>query len=114
MQRQHHHQAADAAGLAAPNAALNDEGSGANRTPLENNQPNDSAATAPACLDKSAARKPWLNVQARCLLAGFTAALIDDDAGRPVLLVSRWALTRSFSSVADADAWLSRVKGDAQ
>jgi hypothetical protein len=56
-------------------------------------------------------RKAWLNLQAKCLMAGFPASLIDDDAGQPLLIVSRWALTKSFSSVAEADAWLARVGG---
>jgi hypothetical protein len=56
-------------------------------------------------------RKGWLNVQAKCLMAGFPASLIDDDAGKSLLVVSRWALTRSFSSVAEAETWLARVGG---
>ncbi|MFT3818297.1 MAG: hypothetical protein QM750_11955 [Rubrivivax sp.] len=59
------------------------------------------------------ATKDWRTVQARCLLAGFTANLIDGDDGRPMLVVSRWALTRAFSSPADAESWLQRVTGSA-
>ena len=54
-------------------------------------------------------RKAWSTAQAKCLLAGFTAALIDDDGGKPQLIVSRWALTRAFASPAEAEAWLRRV-----
>jgi hypothetical protein len=56
-------------------------------------------------------RKAWATVQARCTLAGFTANLIDGDDGRPMLVVSRWALTRSFATPAEAEAWLQRVAG---
>jgi hypothetical protein len=69
----------------------------------ENEHPNSAASTD--------IRKPWLNVQAKCLMAGFPASLIDDDAGKPLLVVSRWALTRNFSSVAEAETWLARVEG---
>lgn len=54
-------------------------------------------------------RKPWKNLQARCLLAGVSAELIDDDAGRPMLVVTCGALTRSFTIVAEAGAWLQRT-----
>lgn len=55
--------------------------------------------------------KPWRNVQAKCILAGHHASLIDDDAGRPMLIVSRWALCKSFTSVAEVEAWLAQVTG---
>lgn len=63
--------------------------------------------------DTSAAQtlKDWRTVQAECLLAGFKADLIDGDDGRPMLVVSRWALTRSFSAPAEARMWLARVAG---
>ena len=69
------------------------------------------AGTGAVCLDRTAALKPWLRLQAECLMAGFPASLIDGDDGRPLLVVSRWALCRSFSSVPDAEAWLARVSG---
>jgi hypothetical protein len=56
-------------------------------------------------------RKASATVQARCALAGFKADVIDGDDGRPMLAVSRWALTRSFSTPAEAEAWLRRVAG---
>lgn len=62
-----------------------------------------------ACLDKAVSLKPWLRLQAECLIAGFPATLTDGDDGRPLLVVSRWALTRAFSTVAEAEGWLSRV-----
>lgn len=54
-------------------------------------------------------QKDWLRAQALCLLAGFKADLIDGDEGNPMLVVSRWALTRAFVSPADVTAWLERV-----
>lgn len=59
------------------------------------------------------ALKPWKTAQARCLLAGFTAALTDGDDGRPMLVVSRWALCRSFTELDELEAWLRRVTGSA-
>lgn len=55
--------------------------------------------------------KAWKTAQARCLLAGFQAVLSDDDAGRPMLIVSRWAMTRGFADLAELDQWLRRLKG---
>lgn len=57
--------------------------------------------------------KPWRTLQAECLLAGFSANLIESDEGRPLLVVSRWALCKSFDDVAQARAWLARVTGSA-
>jgi hypothetical protein len=97
-----HTQQAHGAGQVMP---TNDKADAANagQVEQENGHPNSAATTN--------ARKPWLNLQAGCLMAGFPASLIDDDAGQPLLVVSRWALTRSFSSVAEAEAWLARVGG---
>lgn len=67
------------------------------------------AGTGAVCLDRTAAVKPWLRLQAECLMAGFPASLIDGDNGKPLLVVSRWALCRSFSSAPEAEAWLARV-----
>jgi hypothetical protein len=53
--------------------------------------------------------KAWATAQARCALAGFTANLIEGDDGRPMLVVSRWALTRAFDSLAEVETWLARV-----
>ncbi|MCA0241117.1 MAG: hypothetical protein LCI02_09650 [Proteobacteria bacterium] len=57
----------------------------------------------------NAERKAWATVQAQCALAGFKADLIDNDDGCLMLIVSRWALTRSFSLPADVESWLRRV-----
>jgi hypothetical protein len=97
-----HTQQAHRAGQVMP---TNDKADAANAGQVDQqNGRLNSAATANA-------RKPWLTVQAEFLMAGFPASLIDDDAGQPMLVVSRWALTRSFSSVAEAEAWLARVGG---
>jgi len=56
-------------------------------------------------------RKAWRTAQARATLAGFTATLGETDDGRPELLVSRWALTRGFDSLAELDRWLLMVTG---
>lgn len=60
-------------------------------------------------LTTDADRKAWTTIQARCALSGFKADLIDNDDGCLMLIVSRWALTRSFTSPAEAEAWLQRV-----
>lgn len=55
------------------------------------------------------AAKTWRTIQAQCLLEGFKADLIEGDDGRPQLIVSRWALCRSFSTPDEAATWLARV-----
>lgn len=55
--------------------------------------------------------KPWRTAQARVSLAGYQAELLDGDDGRPMLIVSRWALTRSFRDIDEANAWIARVVG---
>jgi hypothetical protein len=93
------------AGQVTPTKDKADDANAGQVVDQENRHPNSAASTD--------IRKGWLNVQAKCLMAGFPASLIDDDAGQPLLVVSRWALTRSFSSVAEAETWLARVGGAA-
>lgn len=56
-------------------------------------------------------RKAWLRVQAQLLLVGFLAELTQGDDGQPLLIVSRWALTRSFTNIVEAQGWAARVGG---
>ena len=65
------------------------------------------------CASATARRKPWVTVQAGVLVAGYRADLLEGDDGRPLLIISRWALTRSFTEVTDARAWLALVTGRA-
>jgi hypothetical protein len=58
-------------------------------------------------------RKAWSTMQARATLAGFRADLIEGDDGRPMLIVSRWAVCRSFTSLTEAGAWCDQVAGEA-
>lgn len=63
----------------------------------------------PLAIAPTAALKPWLTLQAECLLAGYRADLVEGDDGRPLFVISRWAMTRSFTDLAAAQTWLSRV-----
>ena len=53
--------------------------------------------------------KAWKTAQAECLLAGFAAHLVEDDRGRPMLIVSLHSLTRSFASAESVRSWLREV-----
>ena len=102
---------AAALGLAAPTRLT--EGCPESEAPpgkvaLLNNKNFNSPSTVPT---SAAARKPWLNLQARYLLQKFHASLLDGDDGKPLLVVSRWALCKSFTDLAVAEAWLKRVGG---
>lgn len=51
--------------------------------------------------------------RARAALAGVTMARIENDAGRMVYIVSRWAMTRELEDLDAVEAWLDRVAGSA-
>ena len=85
--------------MAAHSPPRNEEGA-ASTAPSVNQEQNEHAQYA----GPSASSKAWLG-----LLAGFVATLTEDDAGSMMLVVSRWALTKSFSSLAAADDWIRRV-----
>lgn len=55
--------------------------------------------------------KEWRTAQAQALLAGYAAELGEDDAGRPELIVTRWAMTRAFSDLVEFEHWLLRARG---
>lgn len=55
--------------------------------------------------------KEWRTDQAQALHAGYAAILGEDDAGRPELIVSRWAMTRAFVAVEEFDLRLRRAPG---
>lgn len=63
------------------------------------------AATLARALDA----KRLANATARAALWGGVLTVIDGDDGRPLLIVSRWALCRSFTSLDDVDAFLEKV-----
>lgn len=69
--------------------------------------------SAAAELERKAECKPWVTAQARATLAGFHAALTETDDGRPMLVVSRWAMTRAFDNLPELEVWLQRVSGRA-
>jgi hypothetical protein len=48
-------------------------------------------------------------LKAECLLWGGTLTEIDGDDGKPLIVISRWALTRCFASLDEVAAWLRRV-----
>lgn len=54
-------------------------------------------------------RKRFATLQARAALASVAAILTEGDDGRPQIIVSRWALCRSFTSLDDLEDWLDRV-----
>lgn len=56
--------------------------------------------------------KPWITGLARVfLLPGHVATLMDGDDGRPLLIVSRGAWTKSFTDLQALDEWLHRIAG---
>jgi len=100
---------AAALGQGAANAPPgNDDGREVDLTAAGNNQSTTDTADSAGNHDD---RKAWLRVQAQLLLAGFLAELTEGDDGQPLLIVTRWALTRSFTNIAEAQIWAARVGG---
>jgi hypothetical protein len=54
-------------------------------------------------------RKRIATCQARAALVGATVVEIPSDDGRPELILSRWALTRAFSDLAELERTLDRM-----
>ena len=53
------------------------------------------------------------SIRARCAREGITFHTGKDQMGRDVYLVSRWAMSRTFDSLAEVSAWLDQVTGKA-
>lgn len=53
--------------------------------------------------------KRLATTKARCALWGAVMSVIEGDDGRPMILITRWALTRSFSDLDEVEQWLDRV-----
>lgn len=53
--------------------------------------------------------KRYHTLRARAALAGVQLYEIDDDHGKTVYIVSRWALTLQLDCLDDAEKWLDRV-----
>ncbi len=54
---------------------------------------------------------PIDTLRARCALVGIALHVTTDDHGQTVFIASRWALTRTFETLAEVEAWLDRVTG---
>lgn len=55
--------------------------------------------------------KPWRTAQAEEAIAGYSAVLIESDSGRPELIITRWAMTRSFADLEEFASWLRCARG---
>lgn len=49
--------------------------------------------------------------RARCALAGVALHQIENDHGKTVYIVSKWALTRELADLEAVSAWLEKVTG---
>jgi len=56
------------------------------------------------------ADKRVCNARARVALLGGTLHIIDDDRGRPVFIVSRWALTKELPDIEAVETWLAQAE----
>lgn len=58
-----------------------------------------------------ALNKQYATLRARCALAGVMLHQIENDYGKTVYIVSRWALCRELPDLESAAAWLDCVTG---
>jgi len=67
-------------------------------------------ASAAEQLRVAEADKRVCNARARIALLGGTLHVIDNDRGRPVFVVSRWALTKELADIEAVERWLAQVE----
>lgn len=51
---------------------------------------------------------------ARCALFGLVLNVLEDDHGKPLYVATRWAITRSFSSLQELEKWLDKLNKEAR
>lgn len=59
----------------------------------------------------AATRKLYETLRAKCALEQIALHEFEGDNGRPIYIVSRWALTKQLESLDEVEAWLPRVTG---
>jgi hypothetical protein len=62
-------------------------------------------------MSADAPEKRLATAKARAAMAGVELHAIEDDGGRPLFVCVKWALTASFTSLIEVEAWLSKVEG---
>ena len=68
-------------------------------------------ATLPPAQKIGNVQKQLATLHARCALAGVTLHQIENDHGKTVYIVSKWALTRELADLDAVSAWLEKVTG---
>lgn len=68
-------------------------------------------ATLPPAQKIGNTQKQLATLRARCALAGVTLHQIENDHGKTVYIVSKWALTRELADLDAVSAWLEKVTG---
>lgn len=66
---------------------------------------------SPAVCESVADAKRLATLRARCALVGIALHAIEDDAGRPAYIASKWALTRQCSSLDEVEHLLRSIGG---
>lgn len=55
--------------------------------------------------------KAVATLTARAALAGVVLHTVEDDAGNPLFIATKWSLTRQMGTVAEVDEFLQRLGG---
>lgn len=61
-------------------------------------------------LQRRKADKAFATLQVRAALAGAQLVRSTDDRGRETFIVSQWALTAQFETMAEVSEWLQQVE----
>ena len=68
-------------------------------------------ATLPLAEILGNTQKRLATLRARCALAGVVLHQIENDHGKTVYIVSKWALTRELADLNGVSGWLEKVTG---
>ena len=68
-------------------------------------------ATVPPAQNLGNTQKRLATLRAQCALAGVVLHQIENDHGKTVYIVSKWALTRELADLDAVSAWLEKVTG---
>ncbi len=74
-------------------------------------QNTNAAIVAPAQKIGNLQAKRLATLRARAALAGVSLFALENDHGKTVYIVSRWALTRELPDLEAVEAWLEKVTG---
>jgi len=77
----------------------------------QNAEQNTDSQSIPTACFLGKRKKEFATLRARAAMAGVTLHDIENDYGKTVFILSRWALTCELANLDAVEAWLVRVTG---